>query len=199
MRDLQPSLWRTCRILANASRIRCLKCVLVQPVSQVGAIAQELGIPLHYASQYLRALQARGLLEATRQSRWVYYAPTPDPLVPSAKPLLDALRTALLEECRSERQIVHDLTAFTHPRRLAILACLLRRKSATAETLAAFTRISQPAMSRHLTKLQDRDLVVENKGRWALKPCTHQPAQTLLACLRAHAHTPGWNENHPRS
>ena len=194
MRDLQPSLWRTCRVLANVSRIRCLKCVLVHPATQVGAIAQDLGLPLHYASQYLRALQARGLIEATRQSRWVYYAPTPDPLVPSAKPLLDAMRTALLEEGRSERQIVHDLTAFTHPRRLAILACLRRRKSATAETLAALTRVSQPAMSRHLAKLQNRDLVVQNKGRWALKPCTHQPARTLLACLTASSHTPSRNE-----
>jgi len=194
MRDLQPSLWRTCRILANVSRIRCLKCVMEQPASKVGTIAQDLGLPLHYASQYLRALQARGLLEATRQSRWVYYAPTPDPLVPSAKPLLDAMRTALFDEGRSERQIVHDLTAFTHPLRLAILDCLRRRKSVTAETLAALTRVSQPAMSRHLAKLQKRDLVVRNKGRWALKPCTHQPARTLLACITSNAHTPSRKE-----
>ncbi len=183
MHDLQPSLWRTCRILANESRIRCLKFVIEQPSSHVGAIAQALGIPIHHASQYLRALQSRGLLRATRQSRWVYYDANPDVLVPSAEPVLNAIREALFDESRGDRQIVHDLTAFTHPRRLSILTCLFKRESATSETLSTLTRVSQPAMSRHLKKLNDRELIRQDKDLWHLIPCTHQPARALLTWL----------------
>jgi hypothetical protein len=103
--------------------------------------------------------------------------------VPSAKPILDAMRTALFKEGRGEREILRDLTAFTHPRRLAILSCLLKRKDATAETLAAATHVSQPAMSRHLKKLLARGLVRLDGDRWSLVPCAHHPARALLAWL----------------
>jgi hypothetical protein len=36
-------------------------------------------------------LRARGLLHAARDSRWGHYRPDPDPLVPSARPVLTAL------------------------------------------------------------------------------------------------------------
>lgn len=183
METLQPTLWRTCRMLANVYRIRCLKVVLENPGLCVGKIAEEMEVPDHHASLYLRALQARGLLRAHRKSRWVYYSAIPDPLVPSAEPIIHAMRSALLTERRSERDLLRDLTAFTHPRRLAILICLLGRGHATAEELTRATHISPPALSRHLKKLSARSLIAKNGDDWQPLPCDHNPARTLLSLL----------------
>ena len=98
MGSLNPTLWRTCRVLANEKRLLCLKAVLEQPGRSVGELAERVCISEALASELLRALQARGLIQANRQSRWVYYSPKPDPMVVDARPLLEVLRRGLLVE-----------------------------------------------------------------------------------------------------
>ena len=143
----RPTLWRTCRTLANAKRLRCLKAVLAEPAMTVGEIAGRAVVAENHACECLRALQARGLLEARRQSRWVRYVPVPDPLVPSARPMLFALRKALLVEKRTEAELIHLLTAFTHPRRLAILTQLRVARAVAFEDLAELSRLRSPTIA----------------------------------------------------
>ena len=183
MESYHPTVWRTCRVLANAGRIKCLKVVLEQPGSTVGEVAACACLAENLASEHLRALQARGLIQAFRKSRWVHYAPMPDPLVPSARPLLTALRQALLTEKMAESEIIHTLTAFTHPRRLAILRYLQKTERACAEDIAAATRISLPALSRHLSKLAARRLVSCGDHRWQLAQRDGRLEKTLLSLL----------------
>jgi DNA-binding transcriptional ArsR family regulator len=156
-----PTLWRSCRVLANLRRLACLKAVLAEPGAAVGDVADKIGIPPNQASLALRALQARGLLSATREGRAVRYSPVPDPLVDSAKPLLSALRRLLTARDVSEKEIFHAATAFTHPRRLAMVSCLARRGPLPAETLAAANGISYPAATRHIKKLASREIIVK--------------------------------------
>jgi DNA-binding transcriptional ArsR family regulator len=139
--------------LANAKRIRCLKAVLTEPDITVGEVAEHAAIAENHAGECLRSLQARGLIEARRQSRWVRYRPVPDPLVPSARPLLLALRKALLTEKYAESVVIRTLTAFTHPRRLTILCHLQSVGKVSHEDLVQATSISSPALFRHLAKL----------------------------------------------
>ena len=134
---------------------------------------------------FLRALQARGLIHAQRHSRWVRYVPFPDPLVPDSKPILSALRRELIDEKRSEADVRHILTGFTHPRRLAILMCLQEKRAVSAEELAMITQISLPALSRHLNKLAARQLVSCEKQEWRLIPPPNDLARTLLHLLRS--------------
>lgn len=176
-----PTLWRTCRVLANAGRIRCLKTVLEWPSSTVGKIARRARVSEAVASEYLRALQARGLIRAERDSRWVRYAPDPDPLVKGSRRLLAALRRALLAEGRSEADIIRALTGFTHPRRLEILWCLLRDGQASFEHLGARTRISPPALSRHLGKLAARGVVTCGDHQWRLAKRPERLVKSLLS------------------
>lgn len=183
MESYHPTVWRTCRVLANAGRIKCLKVVLEQPGSTVGEVAAGTRISENLASEHLRALQARGLIQACRKSRWVHYAPAPDPLVPSARPLLTTLRQALLTQKKTEAEIIHTLTAFTHPRRLAILRYFQKAESASAEDIAAATRISLPALSRHLGKLAARRLVSCGGHRWQLTQRVGRLEKTLLSLL----------------
>ena len=137
MDTLHPTLWRSCRVLANSRRLACLKTVLAHPDLTVESVAERTGLPEDQASLCLRALQARGLLQARRQSRWVLYRPEPDPCVPVAAPLLGALRHALLDDRLTEHEIRRSLTAFTHPRRLTILRHLQLAAPAPAATRAS--------------------------------------------------------------
>ena len=179
-----PTLWRTCRTLAHVKRLACLKVVLGTPSSTVGEIAERLRVPINQASLFLRALQARGLILAQRQGRYVRYAAVPDPLVSSARPLLHALRQALLQENRPEDYVKRTLTGFTHPRRLVILSYLQQHGPCSDDTLAAATGIRPPALTRHLKKLAARDIVHSSEDKWQKSPPPNALAKTLLAlCL----------------
>ncbi len=185
MESYYPTIWRTCRVLANAKRLLCLKAVLEQPGRTVGDIAACVRISENQASEHLRALQARGLIQASRESRWVHYFPLPDPLVASARPLLAAMTRVLLVEGKTEKEIICTLTAFTHPRRLAILRYLQKTNRASADNLTASTQVSLPALSRHLGKLAARRLISYDDHYWTLSQCSGRLNKTLLALLDA--------------
>lgn len=185
MNHYHPTVWRTCRVLANAHRLACLKAVLQHPGGCVGEIATQIGAGMVQTSLSLRMLQARGLLSARRDSRWVRYHPEPDPLVPAATPILGGLRRAIMHDKTPTKQILRCMTAFTHPRRLVILRFLQNRQAVTSETLVAKCRISAPALYRHLKKLQARGLVSSQDNRWTL--CRRQCALTrVFLALIAH-------------
>ena len=180
-----PTVWRTCRILANPNRLTCLKAVLEEPSCTVGEIAERTRFSVCHTSEYLRALQARGLLQARRESRYVRYVAVPDPLVAGTRPLLAALRRVLVKDKQTDSAVIHTLTGFTHPRRLAILRLLQERSPVYAEDVAAITRISLPALSRHLNKLRVRGLATYDGEKWALTLTRDPLAKTLLKLLDA--------------
>lgn len=180
MGNLHPTLWRTCRTLANPRRLACLKAVFANPGSPVEAIAEIAHIPHDQASLCLRALQARGLICAERQSRWVRYSPVPDNSVPSAAPILTALQRAFFHDRLTATAITETLTAFTHPRRLTILSHLRLNAMQPADQLSRLTQISPPALWRHLRKLKRRSLVSQTDDGWQLSATPSPLAQTLL-------------------
>jgi len=182
--SFHPTLWRTCRVLANPRRLACLKAVLTNPGETVGATASAVGLPQDQASLCLRSLQARGLLHAIRKSRWVRYYPQPDPLVPIAAPILDGVRQSLLKKGKPEARMLRCLTAFTHPRRLVILRLLQQNGPTPFPALAHSSRISQAALFRHLHKLLERGLVFENDAGWAINP-DHDPFADAFLILLA--------------
>lgn len=166
--SLQPTIWRTCRTLANNRRLSCLRAVLLRSGESVGELAESLKLPQDQASLCLRALQARGLLQARRDGRWVRYFPWPDLLVPTAAPILVAMTHALIEEKLSGKRVIHCLTAFTHPRRLTLLRCLQQGGVLSFTALKQRSHISSPALVRHLRKLHARGLVQGNANGWSL-------------------------------
>ena len=168
MSSYHPTLWRTCRVLANKRRLQCLRAVLETPGATVGAIAALARLPQNQTSACLRTLQARGLLQAGRISRWVHYHPFADPLVPVAAPILSGLSRALLQEKMPCPKIIRSLTAFTHPRRLTILRLLQKNKRLSFSALARQSDISPAALARHLDKLKRREVVDESGGEWSL-------------------------------
>jgi DNA-binding transcriptional ArsR family regulator len=183
METLHPTLWRTCRTLANGRRLACLKAVLAQPNCTVEELAETTGMPNDQASLCLRALQARGLIQSERYSRWVRYSPLPDRSVPAAAPILDAIRRAFFDERMADPEILFALTAFTHPRRLAILRSLQFNGPQPADKLSIATQVSPPALWRHLVKLRRRHLVDQTQDGWQLAPRPSPLAQTMLTLI----------------
>jgi DNA-binding transcriptional ArsR family regulator len=184
MNELQPTLWRTCRILANARRLSCLVTVFTHPGSTVKEIAKRTGLPPDQASLGLRALQARGLIHATRSSRWVYYHPLPDSSVAVATPILTAMRRALIDNRLSSAAIAATLTAFTHPRRLVILRHLYLDVRQTACNLSRETNVSPQALWRHLDKLRRRGVVVMTPdGFWQLADSLTPLSKAMLTLV----------------
>lgn len=178
-----PTVWRTCRMLANTRRLRCLKAVFEDPACTVGEVAAVTRLPVCRASEYLRALQARGLLQARRDSRWVRYVAAPDPLVEGSRSLVAALKRALLRKRQKESEVRRILTAFTHLRRLAVLRLLLEQGPRCAGDIAAITQISRCALSRHMRKLYLRGLVAYDGEKWRLVQPRDALTKTLLRVI----------------
>ena len=176
-----PTVWRTCRALMNERRLACLNVVLGSPGLSVKEIAAEAHLPENQASINLRAFQARGLLSARRDGVHIRYFAEPDPLVDHASEVLKAIRRELRRT--SVEAVLVTLRAFTHPRRLTILGCLLNTDEAAADGIVAKTRISQPAVWRHLATLSGAGLVRETKkAHWQVAPNNRLSglAKTLL-------------------
>lgn len=130
------------------------------------------------ASEYLRALNARGLLQADRRGPCVLYRLKADPAVPHAGELLGAFEVAARSGRGRKEDAFAALTAFTHPRRIALLRALdqgplglsaIRRK----------TGISERAAVRHLRKLEKRGCVAKRGTEF----CMAHPKTPLAAVL----------------
>lgn len=179
--ELKPSLWKTCRVLANPIRLDILRTLVQKGTRTVQELADDLHLSAPTASLYLKHLQARGLCRATRQGPFVYYSAKSDPLVSQSRPLLTAL-SARFSEGATNGAIVNDLTAFTHPRRIAIVALALKSKKPIHPLdLFSRNRISVKAGYRHLEKLSSRCVMAPgDDGRYAVLPPRNSLAKALL-------------------
>lgn len=175
---LEPTMWRTCRILTHPVRLRMLGMLLAEGECCVSAMAASLRIPDSTATQHLRLLQSRGLIRGRRSSRWVRYTPKPDVSVGHARDMLNAVGAALARQETFE-SIRQALTAFTHPRRIAIVRAL-RSCAKDAASLRHECGMSDPALDRHLRKLRQRGLVEHADDGWRLSRTDNLLALDLL-------------------
>ena len=182
--SLHPTLWRTCRVLAGETRLQLLRRVSNHPGHSVSDLADAGGISRPRASQELRRLQSRGLLQAVRIGRMVRYQPVPDALVPTAAPLLAASQAVFRRYSRSSGlRFAEIAVAFSHPRRIAIVAELIHSPR-TAASLRQATGIPWRALKRHLRVLRNRQLVVCQRGRYYFRPGGHPLACCLARIIR---------------
>ena len=85
---LIPTVWRTARVLANENRLRFLMAVFkARGTKSVSLLADEIGVAVSTASIYLRALNARGLVDVRRHSSFVFYGGGKDRSLPEAQQL----------------------------------------------------------------------------------------------------------------
>jgi DNA-binding MarR family transcriptional regulator len=178
-RTLQPTLWRTCRAIANPTRLLLLDRVRRKPGQNVSAIAARLRLRVSLVSQYLRTLEARGLLRARRVGRHVVYDP-PAPSTGPASELASALPTALVGGTRSRQNLFRLATAFTHPRRISIYRAILQHPR-TAKQIRSATGIPERALDRHLKKLESRGFIHLRRGAYCRSSVDNQFARVLAS------------------
>jgi DNA-binding transcriptional ArsR family regulator len=181
--NLRPTLWRTCRALANRDRLRIFVHLISANESSVTEVAEIFRLDLPIASIYLRALNARGLVAARRSGRFVLYRVAPNREVEGAEALVRALRRAF-SDGQSVEQVFRALTAFTHPRRVALVHALESRGTMPPVQLRRVCRMSVRALRRHLAKLEDRGIITRDKNGVKLRRPDGLVARELvdLAC-----------------
>lgn len=176
--DLRPSIWRTCRVLANRQRLLLLRHLLLRSESTVSNMAREMELSVSSTSQHLRALNARGLLAVRREGRYVFYRVGGDDSVPDAAAILASACDMLRVSKRAVESVFRVVTACTHPRLLDILRSL-GRGDQTMVVIGNATGISRPALHRHLSKLESRGFVVERDQMYSCP----QPRDVLTCTL----------------
>lgn len=157
---LRPTLWRTCRVLANHTRLRIFCFLIVHPHQTVSTVARRLNLPLPVTSKSLRSLQSRTLLMAQRSGSFVRYSTVAGNRADQHGGLANALKTAFgtVDRAGKVDTIFGLVTAFTHPRRIELFKMLWTQPQ-NFEQLRTATGISLRALHRHLKKLEDRGFI----------------------------------------
>jgi DNA-binding transcriptional ArsR family regulator len=177
----QPTLWRTCRVLANRKRLQILALLIRQPNQTVSTVARHMKLSMPAASQYLRALEARGLLTCRRIGLRVEYRPSATTTEGAAGAILTALRVVFRRRAQPIEGLFKLATAFTHPRRLEVFRAVKDGANSFGKLQTA-TRISGRALSRHLVKLEARGFVKNQMDVYAPTDQAH-PFGRVLARL----------------
>ena len=144
-------------------------------------MARRCGLALPAASHYLRLLESRGLLEATRVSRWVKYRIGPGK---ANKELVQVLRTVLDRKAMPLTTVFRIITAFTHPRRIDICRAL-RAGPLTINQLQRTTGISIRALRRHISKLEKRRFIMCRRGVYSMAQLANPLQRELVRLARA--------------
>ncbi|MBM4153745.1 MAG: ArsR family transcriptional regulator [Lentisphaerae bacterium] len=182
--QLHPTLWRTCRVLTGLTRLRLLRLLMTSRTLSVTEAAGRLRLSMPRASQELRRLNSRGLLAATRRGPEVWYRLQPDPEVPDAAAITEAIRAALRrKEPAVDAEFARIAFGYTYPRRLQIVRRLLDRPMGPA-SLARATGIPLRSLKRHLRILADRRLVRAVDGLYHVVSHPHPLQKVILRQLR---------------
>ena len=180
---MNPTLWRTCRMLAGATRVKLLRQLHARPGRSVTKLAQATGIGVSDASQELRRIQSRGLLQVERRGANVLYRFGADPQVSSAAPLLQALRTVLrVYPEERDPEIARIAQGLAHPRRIAIVKALLQAPQKVQNMPAALAMA--PSSTRPHVDTLLRSGLAKRTGEWLLlDPVNHPVAKVLIQLL----------------
>ncbi len=166
---LRPTPWRTCRAIANRRRLGIIALLIAKPGLTVTTVSEAAGLRQPTATQYLRVLESRGLLEVRRIGRYAHYRLAAANQSPFARGIVTALLRAFAGGSGPVESVFKAATAFTHPRRIEIFRALLGSPKTLLQIRAA-TRIPIWALHRHLQKLEARRFVFQHAGRYVVAP-----------------------------
>ena len=174
----QPTLWRTCRVLANRKRLQILALLARNPAQSVSSVAERMKLSRPTASQYLRALEARGVLTCRRVRSRVEYRLAEARSGSSADQIVAAVRPGFGRGGGRLERLFKLATAFTHPRRVEVFRAISEGADSFGRIQAA-TGISALALQRHLAKLEARGFIADRNEAYAARPQADPFARVL--------------------
>jgi DNA-binding transcriptional ArsR family regulator len=185
MRELNPTLWRTCRVLSGHTRLKLLRLLHDTPGQSVSALGAAVGIGVSAASQELRRIQSRGLLKPYRRASFLIYRLEPDPQVPSAAPLLQALHAAFSSRPpEQDPDMIPIATGLSHPRRIQLVRLLITSPLSFSDLRVA-AGIPVCPLSHHLAVLRAGNWIHGNKNLWTFRPPGHPLAHALVQWIQS--------------
>ncbi len=184
MHNLNPTLWRTCRMLAGATRIQLLRQLHDHPGSNISALSQAIGISQPYASQEMRRIQSRGFLRPAHRGASLVYQPIPDPQVASAAPLLKAVLAALgSRPARQDEEMMAIAAGLAHERRIAMARALLAAPK-TLRQLRSEIPMAPCSFQLHLRTLLASGFARQRNQQVQFAVPAHPLGQALARLLR---------------
>ena len=170
--DLRPTVWRTARALSNVNRLRLLREVWKSKGRlSVTELAERLGMAVSTTSQYLRALNARGLISVGRSRSYVYYADGKDRSLPEAQVIQNAFSNLFSQRrlpCGWEKPLLAVIRAYSHFRRVDIIRCLASRGCESFSGISHATSIPKMSLARHMRVLTCACVVNNTNGVYSL-------------------------------
>jgi len=157
--DLNPTLWRTCRVLANIRRLNIIQHLSCKAPLTLTQLATVCKMSLPSCSQYTRQITARGLCRETQKGRYAYFDLYPDPAIPFSSILLQGIVASLKYAKKDYKEQMADLTAYTHVRRIKIVNFIASKGSVRLCDMQHELHISESALLRHINKLLRRNVV----------------------------------------
>jgi DNA-binding transcriptional ArsR family regulator len=176
-----PTLWRTCRIIANESRLKLLREIFELPRKDVSTLAASVGLTLGSTSNQLTLLCNEGFITPHRRGQQVLY----DGVIPYAPLHIKKLQAALKKELLSEsplHTIYREATGLSHQRRVELIR-RLSKSPRSMEQLLTETVMSYSALSRHLKKLIARGYVSSSAKQYRLETPSGTLAKTLIQII----------------
>ena len=170
-------------MLAGLTRIKLLRQLHDHPGQNIATLADALGISRPYASQEMRRIQSRGLLQTEHRQAALIYRFGADPQVPTAAPNLKALRAALSTRGPAEdARILAIARGLAHPKRIDLLRSLLNSPK-NAGALQKEFHLSFRTIDRHLRTLLESGFVRRDNRMLHPVPPVHPLAKALLKLL----------------
>jgi DNA-binding transcriptional ArsR family regulator len=184
--ELNPTLWRTARALANADRLNLMRLVAnANGAKGVSELALEANLPIPIASIYLRALNARGLISVIRSGSFVYYGTGSDRSLPIAIAIQGAFRRLF-----AKRKLPDDwqdillpiLNAYSNQRRELMVRILSEHSGISYLEFHKRSGLCETSFLRHLRILVNAGIVsLDSNGLYLLA----KPRNSLEAIFLA--------------
>lgn len=179
---MNNTLWKTCRVLANQTRLNIIHRLYQGSKLCVQELALVEKITEPSASQHLKLLHEYGFLQQERKSKWVYYKTTEPRNDFHAAILNKSLRNEVIKSKLDHSRVIRTVTAFTHPRRIDIVKMLMNEPK-KPEQLVWECDISSQALYRHVLKLVDRQIIEQkNNACRILRPSSAFITALLQCC-----------------
>ena len=187
-KNLVPTIWRTVRSVMNVKRLGMLKAVLGSSGMEftVSDLARMFKVTQPCATNFLRMMNARGLLGVKRGRIKVFYNSDTDRTLPDSMEIRSALESSFTEDSSRgwEVRLIRIMKSFTHPNRLAMIVRLAEGE-ATIEDLRKVIGGCVKSIYHHLAFLETSGLVEKfssfhSPTVFRLKPQIHPLARTLL-------------------
>jgi len=184
MQSLNPTLWRTCKMLAGKTRIRLLRQLYTHPGMHVSALGESVQIGQAAASQELRRIQSRGFLQSERRGTCLIYRMVADPQVSSAAPLLGSIQTALSTLSAEEDEQMWVLAAgLSNERRIRIFRSLFEAPQSILDLQVALY-IPDHSLREHLKTLLRSGFVTQSGMQFRFKVPDHPLAKALTQLIK---------------